>query len=64
MSIFKDGLIRQGASGTTDTTYTINQSIRFNYGDSPYMYRSPSSTGNRKKSTNSFWYKRGSKLGD
>ena len=28
------------------------------------MYRTPSSTGNRKKFTNSFWYKRGAKLGD
>ena len=63
MSIFKDHFPRMGSSGVS-TGYTIDQSIRFNYGDSPYMYRSPSSTGNRKKFTNSFWYKRGSKLGD
>ena len=63
MSIFKDHFPRIGSSGAS-TGYTIDQSIRFNYGDSPYMYRSPSSTGNRKKFTNSFWYKRGAKIGD
>ena len=51
-----------GSSGVT-SGYTIDQSIRFNYGDSAYMYRTPSSTGNRKIFTNSFWYKRGAKVG-
>ena len=37
MSIFKDGLIRQGASGSTDSTYFIDQSIRFNATDTAYM---------------------------
>ena len=49
MSIFKDGLIRQGASGAADTGYTIDQSIRFNDNDSAYMHRTPSSGGNRDK---------------
>ena len=40
-----------GSSGVT-SGYTIDQSIRFNYGDSAYMYRTPSSTGNRKIFTN------------
>ena len=63
MTSLSETSLLAGASGQS-TGYTINQSIRFNYGDSPYMYRSASSTGNRKKFTNSFWYKRGAKLGD
>ena len=52
-----------GASGTSTAVHTIDQSIRFNFGDSPYMYKTPSITGNRKKFTNSFWFKPSSKLG-
>ena len=63
MSSLSESSVLAGAAGVS-TGYTIDQSIRFNYGDSPYMYRSASSTGNRKKFTNSFWYKRGAKLGD
>ena len=63
MPVNKDFYTLAGSSGQS-TGYEIDQSIRFNYGDSPYMYRSPSSTGNRKKFTNSFWYKRGAKIGD
>ena len=58
MSIFKDGLIRQGAAGAS-TGYTIDQSIRFNDDDSAYMHRTPSSGGNRDKWTWSCWVKRG-----
>ena len=50
-----------GSSGVS-TGFAINQSIRFNSGDSAYMHRTPSSTGNRKTFTSSFWFKRG-KLG-
>jgi len=41
------------------STYSINQSIRFNNPDSPYMSRTPSSAGNRRTFTISFWIKRG-----
>ncbi len=44
------------------TTYSIDQSIRFNSADTAYMHRTPSSTGNRKTFTSSFWVKLG-KLG-
>ena len=38
---------------------TIDQSLRFEDGDSPYLLRTPSSTGNRKTSTISCWFKIG-----
>ena len=43
----------------TSTGYTIGQSIRFNDGDSAYMHRTPSSAGNRRTFTYSFWFKLG-----
>ena len=58
MSIFRNHLPIMGASGQS-TGYTINQSIRFNDDDSAYMYRTPSSSGNRDKWTWSGWIKRG-----
>ena len=39
--------------------HEIDQSLRFNYGDSPYLNRMPSSAGNRKTYTYSVWAKRG-----
>ena len=59
MSIFKDGLIRQGASGSTDSTYFIDQSIRFNATDTSYMTKTISSTGSRTTWTFSTWFKLG-----
>ncbi len=41
------------------TGYTIDQSIRFNNDDSPYLTRTPSSAGNRRTYTYSVWLKRG-----
>ena len=38
---------------------TIDQSLRFEDGDSPYLLRTPSSTGNRKTWTISCWFKIG-----
>ena len=58
MAILSSDLIRQGAAGAS-TGYTIDQSIRFNAADNAYMHRTPSSTGNRKKFTSSFWVKLG-----
>ena len=62
MPVYKDHSFRLGASAQGDDVYEINQSIRFNSADSGYMHRTPSSTGNRKTFTTSFWFKRG-KLG-
>ena len=58
MSIFKDGLIRQGASGAGVTPpYQIDNSIRFDKGDSQYMKQTFSGAGNRTKWTYSLWFK-------
>ena len=59
MPVSKDFLPIAGASGQGDTTYTIDQSIRFNDDDSAYMHRTPSSSGNRKTFTYSAWIKLG-----
>jgi hypothetical protein len=40
--------------------YEVERSLRFNAGDSPYFNRTPSSAGNRRTWTLSFWVKRGS----
>jgi hypothetical protein len=39
--------------------YVISRSLRFNSADSAYLNRTPSSAGNRKTFTVSFWVKRG-----
>jgi len=38
--------------------YQVERSLRFNYADSPYLTRTPSSTGNQKVWTFSAWIKR------
>jgi hypothetical protein len=38
--------------------YSIDNSLRFNDGDSPTLSRTPASTGNRKTWTFSYWIKR------
>ena len=48
-----------GASGAQSTGYEIEQSIRFNDGDSAYMHRTPSGAGNRRTFTYSLWFKLG-----
>jgi hypothetical protein len=49
--------IRVGASAAAD--YEVERSLRFNNDDSPRINRTPSSSGNRKTWTKSFWVKRG-----
>lgn len=48
-----------GARGDSDT-YRIERSLRFNSADSANLTRTPSSAGNRKTFTISFWAKRSS----
>ena len=50
-----DTSILAGAAGAGG--YTIDQSLRFNLGDSASLSRTPGSDGNRKTWTFSFWYK-------
>ena len=58
MSIFRNHLPIMGASGAQSTGYTIDQSIRFNDDDNPYMQRTYGTGGNVDKWTVSFWMKR------
>ena len=46
------------AGGTQDTSYEIENSLRFNDDDSAYLSRTPSSAGNRRTYTISTWVKR------
>ena len=52
-----DTSILAGAAGAGEA-YTIDQSVRFDDGDSAYLSRTPSSAGNQKTFTLSFWTKR------
>jgi len=54
---FTPKLLQQGASGASG--YQISRSLRFNSADSAYLSRTPSSAGNRKTFTVSYWAKRG-----
>jgi hypothetical protein len=57
--VFQNDILA-GASGAAAGGYTIDQSIRFNSTDSAYLTRTPTSTGDQKKWTTSFWFKRSS----
>ena len=50
-----DTLTRMGASASGD--YDIERSLRFNSADDTYLARTPSSAGNRKTWTLSYWIK-------
>jgi len=54
MSIIGQNILA-GASGAGG--YTIDQSARFEPGDSPFLYRTPGVAGDRKTWTFSCWYK-------
>ena len=47
------------AGGTQDTSYEIENALRFNRGDSPKVSRSISSSGSARNATLSVWVKRG-----
>ena len=55
MAIFPGSAIPSAASD-----YEIENSLRFDDGDSAYLSRTPSAAGNRKTCTISMWIKRGS----
>jgi hypothetical protein len=48
-----------GANTLSTGAYEVANSCRFNDGDSAYMHKTPSSDGNRRTFTFSFWVKRG-----
>ena len=47
------------SNSISDGGYVVDNSLRFNDGSSDYLNRTPSSAGNRKTFTLSFWIKRG-----
>lgn len=55
MSVIKGN--HAGSAGGDFYSYKINQSLRFNDGDSAYLSKSFGSNGNLKKFTLSFWFK-------
>ena len=60
MSIFNNNILAGAAAQSSGSVvHTIDQSIRFNRSDTPYMTRTPSGAGNTKKWTLSWWEKRG-----
>ena len=60
MSIFNNNILAGAASQSTTTpVHTIDQSIRFNALDNPYMSKAFSSKGSPKKFTLSWWTKLG-----
>ncbi len=56
MSVIKGN--HAGSAGGDFYSYKINQSLRFNDGDSAYLTRDPSSAGDLQKFTYSVWFKR------
>ena len=59
MAVFNNNLLAGAGAQSSDSTYKIDQSIRFNASDYPKMTRTPSSAGNRRTFTFSTWIKRG-----
>ena len=55
--VFQNNVL-SGATGSGTTVHTIDQSIRFNSGDSTYMQRTHGAGGNVDLFTVSFWFKR------
>jgi hypothetical protein len=52
-----------GTNSIKDTGYNVNNSLRFNDGDSPVLSKTASGSGNRRTWTISWWFKR-STLGE
>ena len=57
MAVFNNNLLAAAGAQSGTTTYTIDQSIRFNKSDSAYMLRTPSGAGSGTAWTISFWFK-------
>jgi len=51
-------MIILGTNSIKDTGYNVANSLRFNQPSSDYLNRTPSSAGNQRTFTVSFWYKR------
>ena len=58
MSVISNNQLAGAAGQGGAAGYQIDRSIRLNSSDSAYLSRTPSSAGNRKTWTLSFWVKR------
>ena len=58
MAVFQNNLLAGAGAQSSDSTYKINQSIRFDLASTTYMQRTHGAGGNVDKSTVSFWFKR------
>ena len=56
--MFQNNLLMAAASISAAGGITVDNSVRYNDNDSPYLYQTPSSAGNRKTGSISLWYKR------
>ena len=59
MAVFNNNLLAAAGAQSGTTTYAIDQSIRFNEADSPYMQKTYSGDGSRTTWSFSFWTKLG-----
>ena len=64
MAVFQNNLLMGAASQAGGGVHSIEQSIRFNDDDSPFMTRTPGSTGNRRTWSINCWVKLGNSPGD
>ena len=63
MSIFNNNILAGAAAQSSGSVvHTIDQSIRFNPGDSSYMHKTYSGAGDRTAWTFSTWFKLGLNL--
>ncbi len=58
MAVFQNNLLAGAGAQSSDSTYKIDQSIRFNLADTTYMQRTHGAGGNADLATVSFWFKR------
>ena len=59
MAVFQNNLLAGAGAQSSDSTHTINQSIRFNDDDSPSLDKTYSGAGSRTTFTFSCWFKIG-----
>ena len=59
MALFQNNLLMGAASQSSDSSYSIDQSIRYNPDDSAYMHKTYSGAGDRTAWTFSTWFKLG-----
>ena len=59
MGLFQNHMMAAAVAATADTAYSVDNSLRLNSPDDPYMTKTFGSAGNRKTWTMSCWVKLG-----